>query len=64
MTVKTRTRAEASDSEATVQDNPADGVALEADYAEDRPIALLAEQQREFQKSLRGYYGDVEMPPA
>lgn len=46
------------------QEEPAGGIVLDADYAEDRPVALLAERQREFQKSLRGQYVDVEMPPA
>lgn len=46
------------------QDDSAAGIILGADYAEDRPVALLAERQREFQKSLRDHYVDAEMPPA
>ncbi len=34
------------------QDDSVEGVILGADYAEDRPVVLLAERQREFQKSL------------
>ena len=43
---------------------PAEGLVLEADYAEDRPISLLAERQREFQKAMQGHYVDTEMPAA
>lgn len=43
---------------------PAEGVVLEADYAEDRAIARLAERQREFQKAMQGRYVDTEMPAA
>ena len=41
-----------------------ESVILEADYAEDRPTALLAERQREFQTSLQGQYAEAEMPAA
>ncbi len=43
---------------------PAEGVVLEADYAEERPVSLLAERQREFQKAMQGRYIDTEMPAA
>ncbi len=39
-------------------------IVMEADYEEDRPVGLLSERQREFQKSLRGRYVDAEMPAA
>jgi len=43
---------------------PAEGLVLEADYEEDRPISLLAERQREFQRAMQGHYVDTEMPAA
>lgn len=43
---------------------PAEGLVLEADYAEDRPISLLAERQREFQQVMQDQFVDVEMPAA
>jgi hypothetical protein len=63
MAAKTSTLAEAQENEKPAYpDNSTEGIILDADYAEDRPVALLAERQREFQKSLRGYYVDAEMP--
>ncbi len=41
-----------------------EGLVLEADYTEDRPISLLAERQREFQKAMQDQYVDAEMPAA
>ncbi len=41
-----------------------EGLVLDADYAEDRPISLLAERQREFQRAMQGQYEDAEMPAA
>ncbi len=41
---------------------PSEGLVLEADYEEDRPISLLAERQREFQRTLQGHYVNTEMP--
>ena len=46
----------------TPQDQPGEGIALEADYAEDRSVALLAERRREFQASLLEQYSETEMP--
>ena len=43
---------------------PAEGLVLEADYEEDRPVSLLAERQREFQRATQGQYVDAEMPAA
>ena len=43
---------------------PAEGLVLEADYAEDRPIPLLAERQREFQRAMQDQFVDAEMPGA
>lgn len=43
---------------------PGEGLVLEADYEEDRPISRLAERQREFQRTLQGHYVDLEMPAA
>ena len=43
---------------------PAEGLVLEADYAEDRPISLLAERQREFQRAMQNQFVDEEMPAA
>lgn len=63
MTVETITRREASQkNNFALEAEPAEGIILEADYAEDRPIALLAERQREFQKSVQGQYVDTKMP--
>ncbi len=63
MTAETVTRAESSQKEASMfQAEPHDGIAMEADYREDRPIARLAERQRKFQKSLQGNYEETEMP--
>lgn len=42
----------------------AEGLVLEADYAEDRPISLLAERQREFQRAMQDKFVDAEMPVA
>jgi len=65
MPAKTTALAEALEKDnPDCQDNSAAGIILEADYAEDRPVALLAERQREFQKILRDHYVDAEMPPA
>lgn len=65
MTVKTITRGKSSQKDQDAfQGEPDEGVTLEADYAEDRPVALLAERQREFQKSVQGQYVDTEMPAA
>lgn len=65
MPAETSTLAEAQEKEKSVSpDDFTDGIILEADYTEDRPVALLAERQREFQKSLRGHYVDAEMPSA
>lgn len=41
---------------------PSENIVLEADYAEDRPIALLAERQRKCQGSWQGQYVDADMP--
>ncbi|MGI4789109.1 MAG: hypothetical protein ACRYFS_09690 [Janthinobacterium lividum] len=63
MTVKTNTRIQVSGKDqSALQDEPVEGVVLEADYAEDRPISLLAKRQREFQQSLQTQYIDTEMP--
>ena len=43
---------------------PLEGLVLEADYEEDRPVSLLAERQREFQRAMQGQYVDMEMPAA
>ncbi len=43
---------------------PTEGLVLEADYEKDRPISLLAERQREFQRTMQGHYVDTEMPTA
>ncbi len=64
MAAKTAALAELPENKTVSQDEPTDDIASEADYAEDRPVALLAERQRKFQKSLRGHYVDAEMPPA
>ncbi len=65
MTAKTAALAEAPETnKPRRQSKSAEEIILEADYSEDRPIALLAERQREFQKSLRGQYTDTEMPSA
>lgn len=65
MPAKTPILAEVQEKEKLAsEDNSAEGIILDADYAEDRPVALLAERQREFQKSLRGHYVDAEMPAA
>ena len=47
-----------------MQEAGAEEVILEADYDEDRTVALLAERQREFQESLRGHYQETGMPAA
>ena len=47
-----------------VSPQPAEGLVLEADYAEDRPISLLAERQREFQRAMQDQFVDAEMPAA
>lgn len=41
-----------------------EGLVLEADYSEDRPISLLAERQREFQRAMQDQFVDAEMPVA
>ncbi len=61
MPAKTITLAEAPEDNSDCQNNSVEGITLDADYAEDRPMALLAERQREFQKSLRGQYVDAKM---
>lgn len=43
---------------------PTEGLVLEADYAEDQPISLLAERQREFQRAVQNQFVDAEMPGA
>lgn len=43
---------------------PAQGLEFEADYEEDRPISVLAERQREFQRAMQGRFVDTEMPAA
>ena len=43
---------------------PSEGLVLEADYEEDRPISLLAGRQREFQRTMQGHYLETEMPVA
>ena len=61
MAAKTTTRSELpSKNKADTDEKPMEGLILDADYAEDRSVALLAERQREFQKTLR--YIDTEMP--
>ena len=63
MAVKTITRPELPETDnAAVQNAPIEGIILEVDYIEDRPVSLLAKRQREFQKSLQGQYVDTEMP--
>ncbi len=63
MTVKTIIRgAPSQKNRSALEAEPAEGVMLEADYAEDHPISLLAERQREFQKSMKGQFADTEMP--
>ena len=42
----------------------AEGLVLEVDYEEDRPISLLAERQREFQRTTQSPSVDTEMPTA
>jgi len=37
---------------------------FEADYDEDRPISLLAEQRREFQRAMQGRFVEADLPPA
>jgi hypothetical protein len=39
-----------------------EGLILEADYEEDRPISLLAARRREFLKKIQGRFVDDEMP--
>ena len=41
-----------------------EGLVLEADYEEDRPVSLLAERQREFQRTRQGHSVETEMPAA
>lgn len=43
---------------------PSEGLVLEADYEEDRPVSLLAERQREFQRTMQGHSIDTGMPAA
>lgn len=63
MAIETIMRGESAQKGAPIfQDDALEGIVLEADYDEDRPIALLAERQREFQKSVQGQYVDAEMP--
>ena len=65
MPAKTSTLAEVQEKEKSVfPDNSTEGITLDVDYAEDRPVALLAERQRKFQESLRGHYVDAELPAA
>ena len=43
---------------------PSEGLVLDADYEEDRPVSLLAGRQREFQRTMQGHYLETEMPAA
>jgi hypothetical protein len=43
---------------------PAEGLVFEADYEEDRPISMLAERQREFQRTMQSHSVGTEMPAA
>jgi len=43
---------------------PAEGLVFEADYEEDRPNSLLAERQREFQRTMQSHSVGTEMPAA
>ena len=63
MAINTITRSKSSQKDKeTLEAEPVEGITLEADYTEDRPIALLAERQREFQKNMQGQFVDAEMP--
>ena len=64
MAVTTAPQGPQKDKTVAASPEPAEGLVLEADYDEDRPISLLAERQREFQKMMQGHYVDTEMPAA
>ena len=42
--------------------DPSAGSQFEADYDEDRPISLLAERRREFQRAVQGRFVDADLP--